>query len=233
MGNPTIAESLIGVFVAMALVVTFRRGTSRIIELAVWIGLVWVCVVAVMGGGDPQARALTTAAAWGSAQIAGMVVDLARQGVLRWVYETRFLIAEWVVLLVGVDVLVLALVATRRQAGNGMPVTKLGEWFVLPRARASQPQLAPVSGVDALNQRFSAWCGPAAAATAVTATLFVIWLGDVQVPRVVRGLKHLTLPDGERRPVAAESRSLSPDIVGIASGSKNVSKKHRQGRLAS
>src|SRR5579859_246716 len=178
MGNPAIAEPLIGVFVAMALVVTFRRRTSRVVELAVWSGLVWVCIVVVIRGGDPQARALTTAAAWGSARVAGIVVDLARQGVLRWVYETRFLIADWIVLLVGVDVLLLALVATRRQAGGGMPMTKLREWWVLPRPRAAHAQLAPVTGVDALNQRFSAWCGPAATATAMVATLFVIWLRD-------------------------------------------------------
>lgn len=266
MGNPPIAESLIGVFVAMALVVTFRRKTSRVIELAVWIGLVWVCIAAVMGGGDPQARALTAATAWATAQVAGMVVDVARQGVLRWVYETRFLIADWVVLLVGVDVLLLAFVATTRQARNGMPMTKLREWWVLPVPRTTQAQLAPASGVDALNERFNAWCGPATAATAMAATLFVIWLRDVQVPRVSRGLKHLTLPEMEKRPVTAEPLSLGPDIAHIdmfadrvtartaagistrrtprrritdmplqseASGNKSVSKKHRQGRLAS
>jgi hypothetical protein len=258
MGNPPIAESLIGAFVAMALVVTFRRGTSRVIEFAVWIGLIWVCIVAVTGGGDPQARALTTAAVWGSAQVAGMVIDLARQDVLRWAYETRFLIADWVVLLVGVDVLLLALVATRRQADGGMPMTKLREWWVLPRARATQTQLAPVTGVDALNRRFSAWCGPATTATAMAATLFLIWLRDFQVPHMASGLKHLRLPEREGRPVAAESLSLGPDIVRIdtfaegvrtrrtprrritdmalrpeAIDNKNVSKKHRQGRLAS
>jgi hypothetical protein len=253
MSNPSIAESLVGLFVAMTLVVTFRRRTSRAIELAVWIGLVWVCIVAVARAGDPQARALTAAAAWGAAQVIGMVLDLAGQDVLRWMYLNRFLIADWVVLAVGVDVLLLALVAARRQADAGTPVTKLREWWVLPRLRATQPEPAPVYGVEKLNQRFSAWWGPAAAATAMAATLFAIWWRDVEIPRVARALRRLTSPDAEERTIVAESPSLDPDIVDIAAlaesaaarkvesdsprrtprSNKNVSKKHREGRLAS
>ena len=194
MGNTRIAESLIGVFVALALVVTFRPKTHRVIELAVWIGLVWVCVAAITGTSDPQARALTTATVWGATQVVGMIADLASQGVVRWVYETRFLIADWVVLLVGVDVLVLALVATRRQAEASAPVTsKLREWMLLPTLRPAQPERQAVSGVDDLNQRFNTWSAPAAAATAMSATLFLISLRDVEIPRAAQRLKNLAL----------------------------------------
>jgi hypothetical protein len=193
MANAPVAESLIGVFVAMTLVVTFRRKTPRVIELAVWVGLILVCVVAIAGTRDPQARALTTATLWGVTQVVGMVVDLLKQGVLHWMYETRFVIATWVVLLFGVDALLLALVATRRQAGAGVPETRLREWMLLPLLRPAQPKPAAVSGVDELNRRLNAWGAPAATATLVWSTLFLIWLRDVEIPKGAHVLKNLAL----------------------------------------
>lgn len=194
MGNAPIAESLIGVFVAMALVVTFRRRTHRIVELAVWAGLIWVCVVAVTGTRDLQARELTMATFWGATQVVGTVLDAFRQDAVRWLYATRFLIADWVVLLVGVDVLVLALVSTRRQAVAWVPVTtRLREWMLLPRPRAAQPARA-ASSVDELNQRFNRWIAPVAAAAATSSTLFLIWLRDVEIPRAARRLADVAFP---------------------------------------
>jgi hypothetical protein len=194
MGNTPIAESLIGVFVAMALVVTFRRKTHRVVELAVWTGLIWVCVAAVTGTRDLQARELTLATLWGAGQVVGTILDVFRQDAVRWLYATRFLIADWVVLLVGVDVLVLALVSTRRQAMAWVPVTtRLREWMLLPRPRAAQPARA-ASAVDDLNQRFNQWSAPVAAGMATWSTLFLIWLRDVEVPRAERRLADVAFP---------------------------------------
>lgn len=256
MGNTPIAESLIGVFVAMALVVTFRRRTHRAVELAVWLGLIWVCVVAVAGTDHPQARALTAATVWGTAQMAGTILDLVRQGVFQATYEARFLLADWVVLLAGVDVLVLALVVTERQAGVRMSATRLRDWRLLPRLRTARPA-RPATAVDVLNQRFNAWSAPAAAASLMWSTLFFIWLRDVEIPNAVRALKNIAFPAGGTSPrVTTESVPLGPNVVDInvlaarvarkadtgaapipttpdpLTGT-NGSKKHRQSRLAS
>ncbi len=271
MGNTPIAESLVGLFIVMAIVVTFRRKTPRAIELAVWIGLVWVCVAAIAGTSHPQARALTTATIWAAGQVAGTILDLFRQGALHALYQARFLIADWVVLLLGVDVLLLALVATKRQGDAWVPATKLRDWRVLPNLPTTEPAHA-ISAVDELNRRFNAWSAPVAdaavmgstlfliwlrdveipsatrrlanlafpgsAATATWLTLFLIWLRDVQLPRAALGLKTVAMAARAQPPGTAESAPAGPYTVHInqlaeASKHKNVSKKHRQSRLAS
>jgi hypothetical protein len=234
MGNTLTAESLIGVFAAMVVVVTFRRKTNRIIELAVWIGLVWACVVAITHIGNPQARSLTTATAWAAGQIVGMLAGLFGQGAVRWVSDARFAIADWVVLLFGVDLLVLVLVATKRQGDAWLPVTKLREWMVMPGLRAAQPERAPATAMDEINQRIYAWSGPAAVATAVWATLFFIWLRDVEVPIAARGLTNLALRARERWRAEAQSAPLGADVVHISQLAEQVTARKAEagGRVA-
>jgi len=166
MGNTIIAEYLIAVLVAMVIVVTFRRKMPQALEVAVWATLICVCVLAITNTPNPQARALTTATAWATGRIAGMVVGLSGQGVARSTYGARFVIAGWVVVLFALDLFALALVSTRRQANSWIPVTRLGEWMVLPRLAPALPERAAVSAVDEINQRLSVWGAAAAASTA-------------------------------------------------------------------
>lgn len=262
-GNTTVAESLIGVFIAMVLVISFRRRTHRVIELAVWAGLIWACLVALTANRDPHTQALTTSAIWGTSQVVGTIAGAFRLGALDWTYGARFLIADWVLLLFGADVLALALVSTNRQAGARTPATRLREWWVLPRLPGLQPERAP-SAVDELNQRFNTWRGPAVVAAAMWSTLFLIWLRDVEIPLAARGLENVAfLARGLlRRAAGAQPGALGNNVVplnslsapahaikvqggatpsqsltGTASAAtrtdSNESKKHRQSRLAS
>jgi hypothetical protein len=191
MGNTSTAEYLIAALTAMVIVVAFRRKTPKAIELAVWISLVWVCVLTITSTGNPQARALTNATVWGAGRIVGTIAGLTGQDVLRWMYGTRFAIAGWVVLIFVLDLFVLALVSTRRQANSWIPVTKLGEWMVLPGLHAPEPERAAISGVDEINQRLNVWAARAAAASLAWASLSVIWLRDVEIPAAAGGLKNL------------------------------------------
>jgi hypothetical protein len=216
MGNTLTLESLIGVFAAMVVVVALRRKTNRVIELAVWIGLIWVCVLAITHAGNPRTLALTRAALWGAGQIVGMILGVFGQDVLQWMSTARFAIADWVVLLCGVDLLVLALVSTNRQASAPLPGTRLREWIVLPRLRAAEtvPEVVPAAGE--INRRFKAWPGPVAAASAMWATLFFIWLRDAGIPGEAQRWRNIALlAGGARRPVAAVPAQLDPHVVDI------------------
>ena len=62
MGDAMVTELLIALFAGMVLVATFRRNTPRPVELVLWAGLVWVCVLGISNAHTPQARALTSAA---------------------------------------------------------------------------------------------------------------------------------------------------------------------------
>jgi hypothetical protein len=233
MGNTLTIQTLVGVFAAMVVVVAFRSKTNRIIELAVWIGLIWVCVIAITHTGNAQAVALTTATIWAAGQIAGMILGVFGQGIFGWISGARFAIAAWVVLLFGVDLLVLALVSTKRQADAWMPGTRLREWMVLPRLQAAHPAPAPVTAAEEINQRFRAWSGLAAAAGLTWATLFVIWLRDVEIPRAALGLKNLALRASNGRLTAA-SPPLEADVVHIDLLAANAAarKADTRGRVA-
>jgi len=214
MGNTLTLESLIGVFAAMVVVVAFRRKTNRFIELVAWTGLIWVCILTISRAGNPRTFALTTATVWGAVQIGGMILGVFAQGVLQWMGSARFVIAAWVVLLCGVDLLVLALVSTSRRASAPLPGTRLREWMVLPRLRAARPAPAPFTAAEEINQRFQAWSGLAAAAGMTWATLFVIWLRDVEIPSAALGLKNLALRASNGR-LTADSAPLEADVVHI------------------
>ena len=215
MGDPLTIQTLFGVFAAMVVVVAFRRKTNRFIELVAWAGLIWVCILTISRVGNPRNFALTTAAVWGTGQIGGMILGVFAQGVLQWVSSARFVIADWVVLLCGVDLLVLALVSTNRRASALLPGTRLREWMVLPRLQAARPAPArPITAAEEINQRFKAWSGPAAAAGMTWATLFVIWLRDVEIPGAARGLKNLALRASNGR-LTAGSAPREADVVHI------------------
>ena len=216
-GNLPPAELLFGVFVAAVLVITFRRKTHMAIEIAAWIGLVWACLVVLTGNRDPQIHALTTSAVWGTSRVVSTIAGAFKLDALRWTYGARFLIAGWVVLLFGVDVLALALVSTKRQAGARMPATKLRKWWVLPSLPGTRPvRLAAPSAVDEINQRFNTWMARAALAAAMWSTLLLIWLRDVEIPDAARSLGKLAFP--------------AVDLLRRAVGSRRVTKSGAVGR---
>jgi hypothetical protein len=193
MGDAMVAEFLIALFAGMVLIATFRRSTPLALEIVLWVGLIWVCILAVSSTHSQQARDLTSAAVWGTSQMFGTVATLAQQGASQWLVDRRFQIADWVVLLFGVDLLVLTLMLTRREARGWQPRVRLGEWMELPRLGRPVPALAAVSGVDEINQRFNVWAPVATAAALTWLTLLLVWTGDVVLPTTGRKLRGAAL----------------------------------------
>ena len=111
----------------------------------------------------------------------GTSVGLLGAGAVGWASDHRYVISEWMVLLLGCCILVLALMRSRRRALGWQPRVVLGEWFEFPIQRQLAPVAVPVteSAVDALNRRGAAAAaalGPAAATWIVN---FLIWTRDV------------------------------------------------------
>jgi hypothetical protein len=193
-GDAMISEFLIALFAGMVAIATFRRNTPRAVEVVLWVGLIWVCVLAVTSARDQQSRALTGAALWGASQMVGTIAAMAQQSVMQWLFDRRFFIADWVVLLFGVCLLLLTLLMTRREAMGWQPRVRLGEWMEIPRI-AQQPHRArvTVSAIDEINQRFNVWAPVATAAALTWLTLLLIWTGDVVIPTTGRKLKGAAL----------------------------------------
>lgn len=228
MGDAMVSEFLIALFAGMIVIATFRRKTPLAVEAVLWVGLIWVCILAVNSANGVQARALTSAAVWGVTQMAGTVATMAQQGATQWLVDRRFQIADWVVLLFGVDLLVLTLLLTRREARGWQPRVRLGDWMELPRLSRPIPAPAFVSGVDEINQRFNVWAPVATAAALTWLTLLLVWTGDVVLPTTARRLRGAALrAEMARRRLAAtdwhgllekagsEPRRLTEQVVDI------------------
>ena len=203
MGDALVSEFLIALFALIVALLTFRRHTPRSVELLAWGGLIWVCILGVTGTHEAHARALTAAAVWGASQTVGTLAGLAGQGAMQWIFERRFIIADWVVLLFGVDLLVLVLLSTRRQGAGWQPRIRLRDWMELPRPGRPQPARAAVSAPDELDRRFRVWAPVAAAAAMTWMTFMLIWTGDVVLPSAARKLRQAAAgAEGARRRVA-------------------------------
>lgn len=222
MNDAVLSELLIVLFAGMVGFVIMRRGTSRPIELALWIGLIWVCVLGVTSAHDKQTRALTAAAVWGSTQVMGTIAGLTGQGISTWIYENRVMVADWVVLLFGFDLLVLVLLRTHRQTRGWQPRVRLRDWMEMPRPGQALPAPASVaSGVDELNERFNEWAPVAAAGASTRFTLALIWALDVVMPAAARKLRSFA---SGTREVIAEPRRVTEivDFDSIAGSAASV-----------
>ena len=204
MNDAVVSEVLIALFAGMVAFAILRRGTSRSVELVLWIGLIWVCVLGVTSTHDKQTRELTSATAWGVTQTVGTVAGLMGQNFLAWLSVHRIAVATWVVLAFGMDLLAIVLLQTHREAIGWQPRVRLGDWMEMPRPGKAQPARVPVvSGVDELNARFDRWAPLATAASLMRLTLLLIWSFDVMAPAAARGLRDAAFAaNGARRRVA-------------------------------
>lgn len=182
MGSTAASESLVGIFAAMAGILLLRRRNPKLIELAVWSGLVIVCFLAVTRSHDAQARALTSALVWAVGQMIGSVVGSLGHGAFRWTDGTRLVIADWAVLLFGAAALALTLVRARRQAEGWQPAVKLRDWIEMPRT--ARPKPAPAPAVEMINRRLRVWASTAAGAVVGGTAPAATWLHVVPIPRM-------------------------------------------------
>jgi hypothetical protein len=179
--------------VAATFVPPVRRSIPRPVEILLWIALVSVCVIGVMNVTDPNARELSTSAAWAANQIIGTMVGLLLGGIGGSIADHRFAIASWLVIIAGADIFALMLLGSLRAARAGQPRVRLGEWMELPvpakhAAQRHQPVLAdPLADV---NRRIAA--GVAVAGAVILARLVdaSIWFRDVMLPRQTERLAH-------------------------------------------
>ncbi|HET7467172.1 MAG TPA: hypothetical protein VFL29_10920 [Candidatus Dormibacteraeota bacterium] len=231
MNDAVVSEFLIALFAGMVAFAIMRRGTSRPVELVLWVGLVWVCVLGVTSTHDKQTRELTSAAVWGSTQIMGTIAGLMGQGALGWVSANRMAVADWVVLIFGLDLLAIVLLRTHRKSAAWQPRVRLRDWMEMPRLGKPQPAPVPaVSGVDEVNQRFNRWAPLATAGALMQLTLFLIWSLDVLMPATGRRLRDaVTAAQGARRRVASGEKIVdfetlagrAASVRGWASGAIN------------
>lgn len=187
------ATALLTGMVAATFVPPVRRAIPRPVEVLLWIALVSVCVLGVISITDPNARELSTSAAWGADQIINTMVALLLGGVGAWISDHRFAIASWMILITGADIFALIFLNSLRSARPWQPRVRLREWMELPVGEPTAParrQLAPGDPLADINRRLAG--ASAVAATAALAKIIdlSIWIRDVLLPRETRRLAH-------------------------------------------
>ena len=130
--------------VAATFVPPVRKAIPRPVEIFLWAAFVTVCVVSVATINDPNARELSTSAVWGADQIINTTVGLMIGGLGSWIFDHRFPIASWLVIVAGTDIFALMLLESRRRAQPWQPRVRLREWVELPLP-AYAPALPPVA----------------------------------------------------------------------------------------
>jgi hypothetical protein len=156
---PLVLQFSIALFtgmVASTFVPHVRKSIPKVVEVLLWVGLVIVCALGVLSITDPNARELSSSAAWGVDQVINTTVGLLLGGVGAWMLDHRFAIATGVVFLVGVDLLALALLRSRREGMGWQPRVWLRDWMEMPMPELSAPRAVAASNPTAeVNRRFA------------------------------------------------------------------------------
>jgi hypothetical protein len=165
-----------------------RRSVPRWIEALIWLGLIVACWLAVTSPAGANTTDLTESAAWGAGQIAGTTLGLMIAGLRAWMVAHRFAIANLVVIMVGADILSLALLRSYRTAQSLQARIMLGEWFEVPLQRAPVGVYAPVpSAMEEWNRR-------AERAAAMLGGSFLAW-GVQRLPSLASGSRRALTDD--------------------------------------
>jgi hypothetical protein len=167
---------------AAAMIVSpVRRSVPRWVEASIWLGLIVACWLAFTNLKDANVRFLTDSLAWGVDQIVKTSFGLMLAGVLAWMSEHRFPIAYAVVVLLGADILLLALKRTHRQAEDMQPRIMLGDWIEIPLQRTPARVEVPYA-IDELNRRAERAAAMLGAAFLTWLVNLMIWTRDVLIP---------------------------------------------------
>jgi hypothetical protein len=177
--------ALAGLILA-TLVTPIKRALPYWFETALWLGLIVACWIAITGIAAGNPRDILKSALWGAQQIVATSIGLLLSGLAGWIVEQRFVIASAVLLIVGADLLVLALLFSRRNSRGWQPQVRLQEWFEYPvdlkPARATA--VATQSPFEGINRSGVAAASVLGAASATWFTHFLIWTRDVVMPNV-------------------------------------------------
>lgn len=186
MAVPHVLQFCIALFTG-TVIATFappvRRSIPRWVEVTLWVALIVVCVMGVMSVKEPRARELTGSLAWAADHIINTVVGLTGAGVVGWLAEHRFAIADGAVVLFAIDVLVVAMMRSWRAGQASLPQAHLMEWFELPSRAAMVAKPAVPYAVDELSRKLERGLATAGAHALILLIQVSTWLRDVGVPR--------------------------------------------------
>lgn len=169
--------------VAATFIPPVRRSIPKPAEVALWVALIGVCVLGVTSATDPNVRELSGSAVWGVDQTINALAGAVFGGILGWMYDERFWIASWLVIIAGADLLALVLLRSRKAGQTWQPRVRLREWMEMPLAPAAVRQPAPVSDpIAGVNRRIAAGIAIAGTTALTTVLDLSIWVRDVVWP---------------------------------------------------
>lgn len=177
--------------VAATFVPPVRRSIPRPVEIVLWIVFLTVSLVGVTSITDPNARELTSSAAWGVDQLLSTVASLLAAGAAAWIFDNRFAIDRWMAIIAGLDLIALTVLRSMHNSRGWQPRMRLRDWMELPApvaetgVRITAPSLAPV--VDAAR-RLVALAAIAGAAFLTELVEIAMWVRDTLAPEQRRRL---------------------------------------------
>ncbi|HEX9363933.1 MAG TPA: hypothetical protein VGA47_09125 [Candidatus Dormibacteraeota bacterium] len=176
--------------VAATFVPPVRKAIPRPVEVLLWAALIVVCALGLVSVNDAEARNLTTSVIWGTDRVLNTIVGLLLGGVAGWIMDNRFVIATWLAIVAGVDVLALILVRSIRKARGWEPQVRLREWMEIPVPvkPPAQARVAPTVPLVDLNRRIAAAGAVLDAAMLAKRVDLSIWVRNVVLPREARRL---------------------------------------------
>lgn len=150
-----------------------------------WIGLILVCTIGLLSITNESARNLSASVIWATDRVINTIIGLLLGGVVSWIVDHRFVIATWLVLVAGADMLVLILMRSMRSSRAAQPRVRLREWMELPVPVTTSPAHARVAAADPLvdvNRRLAAGTAVLAAAMLTRTVDLSIWIRNVMLP---------------------------------------------------
>lgn len=169
--------------VAATFVPPVRRAIPRPVEVILWVLFITVCVIGVTSMTDPNARELTTSAAWGIDQLITTFVGLTIGGIASWLVDNRFAIDRWLLIAAGCDLIALTVLRSMHTRQGWQPRVRLRDWMELPTATPAFARPArTASPATVLGRRLTAMTAIAGAALVAELAEIAIWVRDVFMP---------------------------------------------------
>jgi hypothetical protein len=174
--------------VAATFIPPVRKSIPRAVEVVMWIALIVVCSLALLAMNDSSARNLTTSVLWGADHVINTIVGLLLGSIVGWIYDHRFPIATWLVMLAGADLFALVFLRSMRKARPWQPRVRLGEWMEMPVPAPARARAAQADPLVDVNRRLAAGGVVLGAAMLARTVDLSIWLRNVMLPREARRL---------------------------------------------
>ncbi len=176
--------------VAATFIPPVRKAIPRPVEVVMWVALIVVCAMGLIAVNSSNARNLTASVLWGADHVINTIAGLVLGGIVSWIYDHRFLIATWLVLLAAGDLFVLVLIRSMRKARPWKPRVRLREWMEMPVPvpATAHVRVAHADPLVDVNRRLAAGAVVSGAALLARTVDLSIWLRNVMLPLQQRRL---------------------------------------------